>query len=195
MRRGRLRVLSILGLMSVLAGGSALAQDAGGYRPSGGTMPSEGAWDGGGGRHMGRPPFDPSDLPSPEEIEGPPTPGTFRQLLSLTDPQTEQYTRAWDSLMADTKAQRDSARAAHEAMRSAFRDRNRDGAQQQAQLLTRLGQDLRKRDNAFDKSLGFLTKDQRKQYEEVKKEQKKAREEERPRRSGDGSGAGQPGPP
>jgi hypothetical protein len=195
MRRGRLRLLWILGLMTGFAGGSAVAQDAGGYRPSGGTMPSDGAWDGGGGRRMGRPPFDPSDLPSPEEIEGPPTPGTFRQLLSLTDPQTDQYSRAWDSLMADTKVQRDSARVAREAMQSAFRDRNRDGAQQQAQLLTRLGQELRKRDAAFDKSLGFLTKDQRKQYEEVKKEQKKAREDERPRRFGGGSGAGPQGPP
>ncbi len=167
---------------SLLAAGTVQAQDPGGYQPPGGSMSGGGAWDGGGGRRMGRPPFDPSELPSPEDIDGPPNPATLRQLLSLTDQQTQQYTHAWDSLMAGTQAQRDSARAAREAMRSAFRDRNRDVVQQQAKLLTRLGNDLRKRDQAFVKSLGFLTSEQRKQYEDYQKEQKKARDEERRQR-------------
>jgi hypothetical protein len=198
----RLTEISRLGLSStlvlvasLLVGTAAMAQDTGGYGPPGGVMPGGGAWDGGGGRRMGRPPFDPSDLPSPEEIEGPPTPGTFRQLLSLNDEKAAQYTRAWDSLMAETKSQRDSARDAREAMRSAFRARNRDGAQQQAKLLSRLGKDLRKSDEAFDKSLGFLSNDERKQYQDYKKEQAKAREDERRRRFGGESGAGPPGPP
>jgi acyl-CoA reductase-like NAD-dependent aldehyde dehydrogenase len=141
----------------------------------------------------GRPPFDMSDFPSQEEIDGPPTPGTFKQLLSLTDQQTEQYTRSWDSLMAATTAERDSARAARDAMRSAFRQHDRDGAQEQAKVLSRIGKDLKKRDEAFDKSLGFLSKDQHKQYEDYKKEQQKAREDERRRRFGGESGAGPPG--
>lgn len=191
----RMRYVAVLVVAATwLGAGSAMAQGAGGgYQPPGGTMPAGGAWDGGGGRHMGPPAFDRSDLPSPEEIEGPPTPGTFRQLLGLSDPQTDQYTRAWDSLMADTKAQRDSARAAREVMRAAFRDRDREMAQQQAKLLSRLGKDLRKHDEAFDKSLPFLTGDQRKQYDDYKKEQKKARDDERDRRFRAGSGGEPPG--
>jgi hypothetical protein len=183
MTPSHMRVISSLFLgVGLLTSTIAQAQAGGGYQPPGGSMSGGGAWDGGGGRRMGRPPFDPSELPSPEEIEGPPNPATMRQLVALTDPQTEQYSHAWDSLMADTRAQRDSARAAHAAMRSAFQDHNRDGVQQQARLLTALGKDLRKRDEAFDKSLGFLTHDQRKQYEDLEKEQKKAREEERRQR-------------
>jgi hypothetical protein len=162
---------------SLLAGTAGRAQAPGGYQPPGGSMSGGGAWDGGGGRRMGPSAFDPSELPSPEDIEGPPNPATLRQLLSLSDQQTQQYTRAWDSLMGGTQAQRDSARAAREAMRSAFQARNREVVQQQAKLLTGLGRDLRKRDEAFVKSLGFLTREQRKQHEDYQKEQRKARDE------------------
>jgi len=167
---------------SLLAGMAVRAQAPGGYQPPGGSMSGGGAWDGGGGRRMGPPQFDPSELPSSEDIEGPPNPATLRQLLSLTDQQTQQYTHVWDSLMAGTQAQRDSARAARDAMRSALQDRNRDVVQQQAKLLSGLGRDLRKRDEAFVKSLGFLTGEQRKQYGDYQKEQRKARDEERRQR-------------
>jgi Spy/CpxP family protein refolding chaperone len=143
-----------------------------------------------GGRRMGGMSL---DLPSPEDIDGPPTPGTFRQLFALTDAQADQYSHGWDSLMAETTPQRDSARTARQAMRAAFQDRDREAAQQQARLLERLGKDLRKRDEAFDKSLGFLTGDQRKQYDDWKKEQKKAREDERRRRFRDNGADGAPG--
>ena len=194
---GRPRFLLLTVLMTWLVTSPARAQAPGGYQPAGGMGPGGGAWDGGAGRGMGpgRPSFDVSDLPTPEDIDGPPTPGTFKQLVSLTDQQTERYTRSWDSLMAETKAQRDSARDARDAMRSAFRQRDRDAAQDQAKVLSRLGKDLKKRNDAFDKSLSFLNKDQQKQYEDYKKEQKKAREEERRRRFGGGPGAEPPGSP
>ncbi len=184
----RLRWVTVLAATTMVVS-SLAAQDAGGYGPSGGR----GAWggrgrDGGwGGHRMGDQGFDPSSMPSPEEIDGPPTPATFKQLFSLTDPQADQYGRAWDSLMAETRPARDSARAAQETMRSAFADYDREAAQQQTKVLQRLGKDLRKRDEVFDKSLVFLTKDQRKQYDDWKKDQKKAREERREHRfRGDG---------
>jgi hypothetical protein len=64
---------------------------------------------------------------------GPPTPGTFKQLFALTDPQADQYSHGWDSLMAATTPQRDSARVAGQTMRSAFQDHDREAAQLQAQ--------------------------------------------------------------
>jgi Spy/CpxP family protein refolding chaperone len=180
---------------SLLAGTTVRAQAPGGYQPPGGSMSGGGAWDGGGGRRMGPPQFDPSELPSPEDIDGPPNPATLRQLLSLTDQQTQQYTHAWDSLMAGTRVQRDSARAAREAMQSAFQARNRDAVQEQAKLLTELGRGLRKQDEAFVKSLGFLTGEQRKQYQEYQKEQRKARDEERRQRFRERLGDEPPGSP
>jgi hypothetical protein len=184
---------SLVCIVSFLAGTLVSAQQGGGYgpggyTPAGGSMSGGGAWDGGAGRGMGRPPFDPSDIPTPEEIDGPPNPPTTRQLLSLADSQTQRYTTAWDSLMRETGLKRDSARTAREAMRSSFRDHDRQGVETQAKLLTALGKDLQKQDDAFDKSLVFLSKDQRKQYEDYKKQQKQAREEERKRRFRERSG-------
>jgi hypothetical protein len=170
----RLRWVTVLAATMMVVS-SLAAQDAGGYGPPGGRGRG-GSW---GGHRRGDQGFDPSSMPSPEEIDGPPTPGTFKQLFALTDQQADAYGHGWDSLMAETKPQRDSARVARETMRSAFADRDREAAQQQARILQRLGKGLRQRDEAFDKSLAFLTKDQRKQYDDWKKDQKKAREEQR----------------
>jgi hypothetical protein len=171
MYRMRLRWVTVLAATTMVVS-SLAAQDVGGYGPPGGR----GGW---GGHRMGDQGFDPSAMLSPEEIDGPPTPGTFKQLFSLTDPQADQYGHAWDSLMAETGTERDSARVARETMRSAFADHDREAAQQQTKVLQRLGKDLRKRDEAFDKSLAFLTKGQRKQYDDWKKAQQKAHEERR----------------
>jgi len=193
-----MRISWLLLLAATVFGTSALAgQGPGGYGPSGGYGPG-GAGSGrrgggmGGGRTGGQG-FDPSALPSPAEVDGPPTPGTFKQLFALTDPQVDQYSHSWDSLMAETTPQRDSARVARQTMRAAFQDRDREAAQQQGKLLERLGKDLRKRDQTFDKSLSFLTADQRKQYDNWKKEQKKAEDEQRQQRFRGNSGDGPPG--
>ena len=190
----RLRWVTVLAATMMVVS-SLAAQDAGGYGPSGGRGGRGGRGRGGGwgGHGMGDQGFDPSSMPSPEEIDGPPTPGTFKQLFALTDQQADAYGHGWDSLMAESKPQRDSARVARETMRSAFADHDREAAQQQAKVLQRLGKDLRQRDEAFDKSLAFLTKDQRKQYDDWKKDQKKAREEQRRDRFRGDGGEGPPG--
>ena len=174
----RLRWVAVLAATMMVVS-SLAAQDAGGYGPSGGRGGRGGRGGGWGGHRMGDQGVDPFSLPSAEEIDGPPTPGTFKQLFSLTDHQADAYGHGWDSLMAGTKLERDSARVARETIRSAFADHDREAAQQQARILQRLGKDLRQRDEAFDKALAFLTKDQRKQYNDWKKDQKKAREEQR----------------
>ena len=176
----RLSFVTLLGA-SLVAVSTVVAQGPGGYGPSGGggSGPSGGyggAGRRGGGMGAGRGGMGQSfDLPSSEDIDGPPSPGTFKQLFALTDGQADQYGHGWDSLMAETTPQRDSARSARQTMRAAFQDRDREAAQQQAKLLERLGKDLHKRDEAFDKSLGYLTNDQRKQYDDWKKDQKKTR--------------------
>lgn len=114
----RLRWVTVLAATTMVVS-SLAAQDAGGW----------------GGHRMGDQGFDPSSMPSPEEIDGPPTPGTFKQPFSLTDPQADQYGHAWDSLMAETRPERDSARVARETMRSAFADHDREAAQQQTMVL------------------------------------------------------------
>lgn len=183
----RLRWVTVLAATTMVVS-SLAAQDAGGYGPGArggwGGRGRDGGW---GGHRMGDQGFDPSSMPSPEEINGPPTPGSFKQLFSLTDPEADQYGHAWDSLMAETRLQRDSARVARETVRSAFADHDRELAERQIKVLQRLGKALRKRDEVFDKSLAFLTKDQRKQYDDWKKDEKKAREERREHRfRGDG---------
>jgi hypothetical protein len=193
----RLRCIALLAAM--LAAASVLAaQGPGGYGPGGGYGPAGGGGGGRrgggmGGRGMGG--GQSFDLPSPEDIDGPPTPGTFKQLFALSDAQAGQYGHGWDSLMAETTPQRDSARVARQTMRSAFQDHDREAARQQAKVLERLGKDLHKRDEAFDKSLAFLTKDQQKQYDDWKKEQKKAREDERRQRFGGNGASGSQGSP
>jgi Spy/CpxP family protein refolding chaperone len=188
MYRMRLRWVTVLAATTMVVS-SLAAQDAGGYGSSGGRggwggWGRDGAW---GGHRMGGQGFDPSSMPSPEEIDGPPAPGTFRQLFSLTDPEADRYGHAWDSPMAETRLVRDSARVAQATIRSAFADHDRAAAQRQIKVLQRLGKALRKRDEVFDRSLAFLTKDQRKQYDDWKQDQKKAREERQEHRvRGDG---------
>ena len=192
------RASSVIVIASFLAATTARAQGGGygptgGYGPGGGTT-GGGGWGGGGGRGrgMGGHSFDPDDIPTPEEVDGPPSPATMRQLLSLSDSQTQRYTSTWDSLMNGTGAQRDSARTARDSMQAAFRNRDRQAVQNQAKVLTALGKELRKRNDAFDKSLTFLSKDQRKQYEDYEKQQKQAAEEERRQRFRERSGSGSP---
>jgi hypothetical protein len=54
--------------------------------------------------------------------------------------------------------------------------------QNQAKVLTALGKELRKRNDAFDKSLTFLSKDQRKAVRGLRKAAKTGAEEERRQR-------------
>ncbi|MGE5091115.1 MAG: hypothetical protein ACM3OH_03000 [Bacillota bacterium] len=139
-----------------------------------------GMGDGMGGRGgMGRggmsgPGGAPAMMISDEALDGPPTPGMMLQLLTLDERQSATYTRAWDSLMAETKVERDSAHAAVKAMRDGFSGGDRESARANAGVARRLAGDLAKRDQAFDASLKtLLTKDQRKEYDKWKDQNRK----------------------
>lgn len=114
---------------------------------------------------------------SDEALDGPPTPGMMLQLLTLDQRQSATYTHAWDSLMAETKVERDSAHAAVKAMRDGFSGGDRASARSNAEVARRLAGDLARRDQAFDASLKtLLTKDQRKEYDKWKDQNKKDEE-------------------
>ena len=132
----------------------------------------------------------PSMMITDEQIEGPPTPGMMLQLLTLDERQSAAYTHAWDSLMAETKVERDSARSAVKAMRDGFSGGDRESARSNGGIARRLAGDLAKRDQAFDASLKtLLTRDQRKEYDKWKDQNKKdaeARQREEMRGRGGG---------
>lgn len=126
------------------------------------------------------------------QLDGPPTPETMHQLLSLSDSQVATYTRNYDSLMAGTRVERDSAHAAVKAMRDSFTAGDRNAARANATIARELADDLGKRDQAFDHSLKtVLTKDQQKQYDKWKDQNKKdAEAEQREQMRGAGGGRG-----
>jgi hypothetical protein len=132
----------------------------------------------------------PAMMITDEALDGPPTPGMMLQLLTLDERQSAAYTHAWDSLMAETKVERDSAHAAVKAMRDGFTGGDRESARANAGVARRLAGDLAKRDQAFDASLKtLLTKDQRKEYDKWKDQNRKdaeskQREEMRGREGG-----------
>ena len=143
----------------------------------------------------------PAMMISDEALDGPPTPGMMLQLLTLDERQSAAYTRAWDSLMAETKIERDSAHAAVKAMRDGFSGGDRASARSNGAIARRLAGDLAKRDQAFDASLKtLLTKDQRKEYDKWKDQNRKdaeakQREEMRGRMGGRMGGSISGGPP
>lgn len=143
------------------------------YGGMGGGMGGMGGRGGVGGGRGGAPAMMISD----ETLDGPPTPGMMLQLLTLDERQSAAYAHAWDSLMAETKAERDSAHAAVKTMRDDFRGGDRASARSNSELARRLAGDLAKRDQAFDASLKtLLTKDQRKEYDKWKDQNRKDEE-------------------
>jgi Spy/CpxP family protein refolding chaperone len=173
----KLATVGLLGLSLLLA--SPLYAQYGGGPPSGGWS-GRGGHGGFRGMRGGGSRMDLSSLPTQDEIDGPPTPDTFKQMFQLSDDQTTRYTQAYDSLMTRTKPARDSARVAMQSLRTAMDARDRSAVRQQADLLGELGKELSKGDDSFDKSVKpILTKDQRKQYDDWKKDRKKAADEER----------------
>lgn len=99
------------------------------------------------------------------DLNGPPAPEAMRALVSLDTGQLSPYSQAYDALMRDTRAKRDSARAAVRARQEAEGAHDRAAMEESATVLTRLGDDIAKRDHAFDKSLNaILTKEQQQRY-------------------------------
>lgn len=173
-------------LVLVIAATPAAAQFGGGGGIGGGTG------SGAGRGAMGQRANGGQRMLTEEEIDGPPTPGMMQQLLSLEDGQTAAYQQAYDSLMRASQSERDSARVALKGMRDAFGGGDRETARANGMIARRIGEDLEKRDAAFDKSLRtMLNKDQQKRYDKWKAQnrkeaEEKQREEMRARMGADG---------
>jgi hypothetical protein len=122
----------------------------------------------------------PSRLPSPDEVEGPATPGAMQQIVGLDQDQTRRYTQSYEQHMAATKPARDSLRTALQATRQAFDSGGMESARPSRDLVVRLWKDLSKQDEEFDKRLkSIFTKDQVKQYSKWREDEKKAAEAQR----------------
>ena len=164
------------------------APGAGGYGPGGGGMRPRG-----GGGFMGRHGGGEHRMPSPSELEGPPSPAIMRDSISLNTTQVQEYSKRYADHMASTTAERDSLRTAVQAARAAFEEGDRAAARQRGQSIGQQWKDLSDRDKKFDQGLkDILTKDQQKRYQKWKDDRKKAeRDQWRRERVPDANGSGQ----
>lgn len=149
--------------------------------PSGGMGGRMGGGMGGGmgrGGMMGRPGR--MNLPTPDEIEGPPTPAAMDQVVTFHDNQADEYAQAYTAHMDSTQQVRDSLRSTMQAMRGSFQRHDRGAAHAQAEAVQHSWKELSKQDKEFEKALkNILDKDQLKQYKQWRDDQQKAAEQER----------------
>ncbi len=128
-----------------------------------------------GGGPGGRPRLDPAVL------EGAPDPDFIIGRFDLTDDQAARYRQLRDSFMVATEPQRDSAKAALQAMREAFGAGDRDAARQQGGALRHCADYLGQRQKEFEATLkGLLNSDQWKAYQEWREDQKRQAKERPP---------------
>jgi hypothetical protein len=119
-------------------------------------------------------------LPLPEEVEGPPAPPEFRDIVAADDGQMARYSQMYENQMARTRGQRDSVKAALAQIHSAFEAGDRDAARGNMSTARSLGDDIRKSDESFDDAAnGLLRKDQQKRYAAWKKARKQQWDERR----------------
>lgn len=131
------------------------------------------------------------NLPTPDEVEGPPTPGAMDQVVTFRDNQAAEYTQAYNAYMDSTRQSRDSVRSTMQAMRGSFQRHDRGAARAQAEAVQHSWKELSKRDGEFEKGLkNIFDKDQLKLYKQWRDDQRKAAEEERRQRMRQQMGAG-----
>jgi hypothetical protein len=131
----------------------------------------------GGGEETPRPsdPFGPRpEVPGPE-LEGPPDSTTLRQLIGVNDEQAKRYQQVYDSFMAATRPQRDSAQKAARAVREALARQELDAMEFHSERLKGLDKYLRDRQKKFEDGLSAVfTPQQMKDYKRWKKAQEDA---------------------
>jgi hypothetical protein len=129
----------------------------------------------------------------PVVADGPPAPADFAGIASPPDDQQRRYTGLYQQFMASTRPQRDSLNVTRRDMRAAFEDGDREGARRQLGIVVALGDELTRRQKAFDDTLKtFLGKDQWKRYDKWRSDERKRAEQERRERWGQGPGGPEP---
>ena len=170
-------------VVTLLIAGAATVLDA--------QMPGSGGFGGGrrggfGGMRRGGGGME-NPLPTASQLEGPPSPEFFADRFELDSSQAQAYRQVYDSFMTATAPQRDSAKAARQAIDAAFQERDRASARESVPLLRRLADALAKEDKHFDDRLkGVITSSQLKQYRKWKDDQRRQEEAERRERFGGG---------
>lgn len=128
-----------------------------------------------GDEQMGPPRGREGRMPSPNALEGPPSPAIMRDSVGVTGDQLGQYSGLYANHAAATRSLRDSLRTSMQSMRSAFQSGDRSEARTRHEAVEHQWKELSTRDQAFDKSLkGVLTKDQQKRYDKWKDDREKA---------------------
>jgi enamine deaminase RidA (YjgF/YER057c/UK114 family) len=116
-------------------------------------------------------------LPGPE-LEGPPDSATIQPVLHPDPEQARRYTAAYDSFMAATKPQRDSAYAIQDDMYQKLDGGDRAAALFYAERLRRIGDWLKDQQQRFEDQLSkIFTGDQMKAYRQWRKDQDRAAED------------------
>jgi enamine deaminase RidA (YjgF/YER057c/UK114 family) len=116
-------------------------------------------------------------LPGPE-LEGPPDSATIQPVLHPDSEQARRYTAAYDSFMAATKPQRDSAYAIQDDMYQKLDGGDRAAALFYAERLRRIGDWLKDQQQRFEDQLSkIFTGDQMKAYRQWRKDQDRAAED------------------
>lgn len=177
---GALAPLAALATLALAPQSPILAQQVPGYGPAGAPPsalpPREGRAPA--GRRI--------EIPTAEQLAGPPTPALLLQQFSLSEEQAARYTELYQTHIATTGPHRDSAFAAHQALQSAMHSRDQARVVTQAELLERLGRSLQKSDRGFeDKTLRpLLTKEQDKSYKQWRDAEQKRTKQERNKQAG-----------
>lgn len=172
--------LATLGALSMAPTASVTAQSTPGYTPSGpppSALPP---------REERAPTGRRIELPSAEQLAGPATPALLQQQFALSEAQATRYSELYQTHIATTAPQRDSAYAVQRGVRAAVQSRDQPRAVQQAELLEQLWKSLQKTDRSFeDKTLRpLLTKEQDKSYKQWRDAEQKRIKQEREKQMG-----------
>ncbi len=127
---------------------------------------------------------------------GPVSPDFLRDSIGVTGAKLDQYSKRYQSYMAQTKPARDSLQSAKRSVRAAFEGGDRNAARDRRQAVRRQAEQLMKRDRDFEAGLkDVLSQDQQKRYSEWKEQRTNLARERRheARRGHDHGGRGATG--
>lgn len=111
---------------------------------------------------------------------GPVSPEFLRDSIGVSGAKLDEYTKRYQSHMAETKPARDSLQSARRSMRAALESGDRAAARERRQGLRSTAEHLRSRDREFEAGLkDILSQDQQKRYSDWKEQRIKLARERR----------------
>lgn len=163
----RFRLLPTVLLVSGLVVGPLAAQN-----PSGGPPPGQG----GGGGMGGGPGGGQRQMMDPTLIDGPMIPEEFSALASLDNKQESQYATMYQTLINNTRTDREALKAARDKRRqqmSSGGQVDREAMRAEREKMRPMVENLQKQQESFEKGIkGFLKPDQLKAYDDWKEQKR-----------------------